>query len=175
MSVTIRPAQPAHARGIARVHVESWRTTYREALPKEFLQNLSIDEREQHWSRHLLDPRPGSFIIIAVDENEHVVGFSSGGNERSGENVYDGEIYALYLLQEYQRMGIGRKLVEASIEQMIAQGMTSMLIWVLRENPSRLFYETMGGVPVDEKTITIGGVDMVDVAYGWRELGGGRA
>lgn len=172
MVVNIRPATPADARGIARVHVESWRTTYRSALPDDFLRNLSVDEREQIWGRSLVDPRPASFIAIAEDENGMIVGFSSCGKERSDDGVYDGEIYALYLLLEHQRMGIGRMLVDASVEWMISQGMKSMLIWVLRENPSRNFYEALGGLPVGEKTITIGGVDLIDVAYGWKELKG---
>lgn len=170
MSIAIRPGTPDDARGIARVHVESWRTTYHETLPEDFLQNLSADERAERWSRSLAAPRPGRFTLVAIEESGMIVGFADCGPERGEENLYDGEIYALYLLREYQGMGIGRRLVRASVERMISQGMNSMLIWVLHDNPARKFYEALGGVPVDEKTITVGGVNLVDVGYGWKKL-----
>ena len=46
-----------------------------------------------------------------------------------------------------------------------------MIIWVLKDNlKARAFYEAMGGVPVSEKTITIGGAELIDVAYGWPDI-----
>ena len=46
-----------------------------------------------------------------------------------------------------------------------------MLLWVLQDNhPARRFYESMGGEHVDEKTITIGGTDLIEVAYGWKDI-----
>ena len=49
-------------------------------------------------------------------------------------------------------------------------GMPSMLIWVLAKNPSRAFYEALGGQRVYEKQIVIGGETLVEVAYGWRDI-----
>ncbi len=45
-----------------------------------------------------------------------------------------------------------------------------MLVWVLAENPSRRFYEVLGGKQLCEQEITIGGVTLVEVAYGWKNL-----
>lgn len=46
-----------------------------------------------------------------------------------------------------------------------------MAIWVLEDNlPSRRFYEFIGGVLTDRKMIAIGGVELPEVAYGWRSL-----
>ena len=44
--VTVREAVPADARAIARVHVDSWRTTYRDIVPDSVLSQLSYEERE---------------------------------------------------------------------------------------------------------------------------------
>ena len=46
-----------------------------------------------------------------------------------------------------------------------------MLVWVLTENPSRAFYERMGGRFVREAPVTICGAPLVEVAYGWDDLG----
>ncbi len=45
-----------------------------------------------------------------------------------------------------------------------------MLVWVLEQNPARGFYEHLGGVDLRAKPIQIGGKDLVEVAYGWRDL-----
>lgn len=46
-----------------------------------------------------------------------------------------------------------------------------MLVWVLGDNPSRAFYETLGGRFLGEKDIEIGGVRLEEVAYGWTDIG----
>jgi hypothetical protein len=47
-----------------------------------------------------------------------------------------------------------------------------MMVWVLADNPSRAFYERLGGEPLAEKLIEWAGVQLVEVALGWRELAG---
>jgi hypothetical protein len=45
------------------------------------------------------------------------------------------------------------------------------VIWVLKENvKARAFYEALGGVLIHEKQIVIGGIELVDVAYGWLDI-----
>jgi hypothetical protein len=45
-----------------------------------------------------------------------------------------------------------------------------MLVWVLADNPSRSFYEALGGELIGEQNVTIGGVDLREVAYGWPDI-----
>ena len=46
-----------------------------------------------------------------------------------------------------------------------------MLVWVLQDNrPACHFYEVLGGKKVKEKTIEIGGANLVEVAYGWKDI-----
>jgi hypothetical protein len=49
--------------------------------------------------------------------------------------------------------------------------MRSMIIWVLAGNPSRLFYEALGGREVGRQDIVIGGVVLEEIAYRWPDLG----
>jgi hypothetical protein len=46
--------------------------------------------------------------------------------------------------------------------------MTSLLVWVLADNPARKFYEALGGQYVYDKQVSIGNARLVEVAYGWR-------
>jgi hypothetical protein len=112
---------------------------------------------------------PECFLLVAEREGE-IVGFSSGGPERSGDEVYRGEIYALYVSPAYQRRGIGRRLVGASARRLLQAGTGNLLVWVLSANPSRQFYERLGGQLVREREIEIGGVSLPEVGYGWADL-----
>jgi GNAT superfamily N-acetyltransferase len=168
-SVNLRLAQLVDAAGLARVHVNTWRTAYRGILKDEMLAGLSVESSQQRWVERFEAPWPKSFTWLAEIAGE-VIGFSSGGTEREGDPAYQGEVYALYLLQEYQHRGLGRKLVEASARSLLANGMTNMLIWVLRENPSCRFYEAIGGKYVREKETDIRGQILMEVAYGWDDL-----
>ena len=44
------------------------------------------------------------------------------------------------------------------------------LIWVLSLNPSRYFYEAMGGCTVAERMSRLWGADLPQTAYGWSDL-----
>ena len=92
------------------------------------------------------------------------------GPERSGNAIYRGELYAIYLLAPYQRQGLGRRLTMAVIQRLLQCGLPSMLVWVLAANPGRAFYATLGGQQVDEKETTIGDAPLLEVAYGWPDL-----
>ena len=166
----IREAHAVDAAAIARVHVDSWRTTYAGILPSDFLASLSYVKREQFWSRALSAPGRSSFICVAEDEEGRIVGFSSGGPERGGGLTYKGELYAIYVLAQCQRRGIGSRLTSAVVRRLVEQDIDSMLLWVLADNPSRGFYETLGARRIGEKAVDVGGIEVTEVAYGWSSL-----
>ena len=163
-----RPASIEDAAAIARVHVATWRTSYRGLLPDEFLESLSEPNYEERWKRAIGE---GSDLVYVTEENQGIVGFASGGRERAGEDGFAGELYAIYLLQDAQRRGHGRELVRAVVGGLRDMGLTDMIVWVLRDNvAARRFYEGLGGVYVRAQPITIGSVTLAEVAYGWRSL-----
>jgi ribosomal protein S18 acetylase RimI-like enzyme len=171
-TIKIRPAWANDAPALARVHVDAWRTTYRGTLPAEGLAGLSYDRREHGWSEVLaLLPEQRHFIFVAQDQTGQVVGFSSAGRETSGDPVYKSELYAIYILEEHQRRGLGRRLMHAALDGLVQAGYTAMLLWVLADNVGgRRFYEMLGGRVLREKPIEIFGVTIKELAYGWDDL-----
>jgi hypothetical protein len=77
----IRSARPGDARAIAEVHVASWRHAYRGLLPDDYLDRLSVEERERTRREHLEDPSSGWGTLV-VDDGGRVVGFSTYGPSR---------------------------------------------------------------------------------------------
>src|SRR6266852_2478242 len=104
----IREASPTDATAIARVHVDSWRTTYAGIVPADYLANLSYARREQFRCDISSTPPPSGCVYVAAEDPGEVVGFASGGSERSGNTLYQGALYAIYLLAPYQPQGLGR-------------------------------------------------------------------
>lgn len=165
----IREAQIGDAPAIARVHVDSWRSTYSGIVPADYLAQLSYSQREQYWRRWISAGHKKQFLYVAQDEG-NTVGFALGGPERSGDSIYDGELYIIYVLEAHQRQGIGRLLVSHVARRLLQEGMESMLVWVLADNPFRRFYERLGGQPVAEQSVSIGRAELKEVAYGWRGI-----
>ncbi len=165
----IRPAIHTDAPAIARVHVDTWRAAYRGMIPDDYLDSLSYDRRTDFWAQEISAPFSPFFVIVAQEsETGPVVGFVNGGPLRSGHPGYEGELCALYVLPEAQGKGIGRKLVQACAQTFKDRGITSMLLWVIKDNaPSRAFYEALGGQLLNEQQFELGGATLTEVGYGW--------
>lgn len=167
----IRIARPDDATQIARVHIDTWRTAYRAILPASFLDALSYEVRAELWREWWLRADPQQWLLVAEDEAGCVIGFARGGLERDETPGFDGEVYALYLLAEHHRRGIGRQLMAACARLLEGQGFGAALVWVLEENrPARAFYEALDGRLIGSKPIVIGGTTLTEVSYGWQRL-----
>ncbi|MCS6801800.1 MAG: GNAT family N-acetyltransferase [Chloroflexota bacterium] len=166
----VRLAVPGDAAGIARVHVDGWKTTYRGIVPDAYLDRLSY-RRSYEARRTMLDlPPAGHCTLVATDPIGWVVGFADLGPARDALG-FDGELYALYVMKAYQRLGLGAWLLETAARAHLAAGRRSMLLWVLAANhPARRFYEAFGGEALATKLIAIGGAPLEEIAYGWRDL-----
>lgn len=165
----IRPAVLEDAAAIGRIHVESWRSTYRGLMPDAVLSGLSVEKRTAFWQQ-IIERAEQQFIFVAENGQDNIVGFANGGAEREKDKLYTAELYALYLPKEWQGRGYGRNLLRATVERFVEQGHHAMLLWVLSTNPARGFYETMGGQYLKTKPTEIGGETLEEVAYGWVDL-----
>ncbi|SRR5579884_345785 len=166
----IRPARIEDAAGIARVQIDSWRSTYKGIVPDDYLASMSYEEHTQRWRTGLSNPTRIACDFVAADETGQIIGFISGGPAREHDAVYRGELYAIYLLQQRQGQGIGRRLTRALVEKLLQAGIETMLVWVLAENPARKFYEALGGQFIRTKQVMIGGATLEEVAYGWTDI-----
>ncbi|MCY7781965.1 MULTISPECIES: GNAT family N-acetyltransferase [unclassified Bacillus (in: firmicutes)] len=163
--VTVREAKIEDIKDIAKVHVDSWRTTYRGIVPAEYLESLNYKEFEDKWKSRSLKG-----VFVAQDEIGSIFGFASFGPIRSEQGGYDGELYAIYLLEEHQRQGAGRALLAKGAEFLIHHGFSSMFVWVIEENPSITFYQAYTPERVAEDSFEIAGERLKEVGLGWPNL-----
>jgi GNAT superfamily N-acetyltransferase len=167
MEPTIRKAKVEDAGAIAHVQVESWKTTYAGIVSDVFLATLNKEERTQSWKAQIL---ADNISIFLVEDETGIFGFVAGGEVREKLEEYDAELYAIYLLRERQRQGVGKTLSLTLASALQTQGYTSMLVWVLEQNPSVSFYQRLGAAQIARKIINIGGADLQELAFGWPYL-----
>ena len=170
MTVCIRRAIISDAHGIAKVHIDTWRTTYHGIYPDKFLSNLSYDRARRIWETTHLIPNSQNAVYVAEDEPENIVGFAIYGPDRDNDPIYKGKVIGLYVLQKMQRRGIGKQLILAAVQDLKRRGFCSMLVWVLADNPSKRFYEQLGGEHVQTRDIILGGKPFKEFGYGWENL-----
>ena len=167
MKFTVRQARIEDADSIARVHVESWKTTYAGIVPDAYLSSLTAEPRATMWREWL---NAGNALVFVAEDETGVFGFANGGRSRDAIEGYDAELYAIYLLQQKQKQGVGRSLVRKLTQALRSKGFRSLIVWVLAKNPSVNFYLSLGGSLVAEKQIEIGGVQLTEIAFGWTSL-----
>ncbi|WP_117149174.1 GNAT family N-acetyltransferase [Paraliobacillus zengyii] len=165
--MNIRRALPEDSRAVEKVQVDSWKTTYKNIVPDEYLNKMTYESREQKW----IDIISDQTVFVAETDDGEIIGFSNGGKERTGKYPnYNGELYAIYILEAHQRMGLGKLLMEPIIENLKQNDIFSMIVLVLEENNSRLFYESLGAEKIDIVEIEVLGEKLNEIVYGWQDI-----
>lgn len=175
--ISVRRARAADAIAIAAVHVAVWRSTYAGILPDDYLARLSVPRQAAHYDAAI---RAGGCVYVASasgadmppGSGARVIGFATAGRARmsafvNGRPLAEGEIETLYVLDDWRDRGIGRRLMRAAAGQLAASGCRSVFLWVLRDNPSRWFYQRLGGKTVAEAPIVVGGEMVMQTAFVW--------
>lgn len=154
--VIIRKSNIEDAKGIVEVTTYTWLTTYKGLLPDFVLDKRlkSIDKRIPKIEKEI---REKDDIFVAVTNSNKVVGIVSCGKSRNKDYQDSGEIYAIYVIKEYQGLGLGKKLFMTAIKKLIQSGYNSMILNVLKGNNTIRFYEKYGGVKILEKSESLFG------------------
>jgi ribosomal protein S18 acetylase RimI-like enzyme len=171
----LRTAALEDASELARIHVASWRESYRGIVPDSMLDDLSVGRRAEAWRGILRDPTTASdTVVFLVEEDRKAVAFAACGIQRTEQlkaNGYDGEISAIYVLKRSQHTGIGRRLMAAAAANLASRGYRGVALWVLAENlTARRFYEACGGRVVATQEDVRQTTTLSEVAYGWTAL-----
>jgi ribosomal protein S18 acetylase RimI-like enzyme len=172
----LRSAGLNDAGAIARVHVATWRAAYAGLVPDAYLVGMTEVGQMRFWRRLLGRSQAEETILVAEVESAanaggpQVVGFGSCGPSRPYGLPYRGEVFTLYVTDDWQGRGIGRALVQALFTDLVARGNRDALIWVLSANPSRFFYEAVGGSPVAERKEAFAGTMLDETGYAWLDL-----
>ena len=160
-SLTIRDALSADIPALARLHVATWNATHRGGRSG----GPSYELRESQW-RDAFAQADGSWFCLVIERADGaLVGFAKGSRYASADLPgYNGELSKIYLLEEYQRLGLGRRLVGHVVRRFLSQGIESMVLFGDARNPSCACWAALDGEPLAHPDGTFSGT------YGWRDL-----
>ena len=143
MDFVIRKKKREDCLGVAKVVTTSWNETYRGIVADDFLDNLYHNEAERVTNSINNFSEDNHEYVLEV--NNKIVGFISVGSADSEQFPDCGEIFAIYIINEYKGHGYGRKLIEKGIEELKKMGYDKMVIGCLAGNNTNNFYEHIGG------------------------------
>lgn len=164
LSIEIRPAGPADSDAIADVHVNAWRGAYSGIIPHTALITMLNRRGPQWWARAIR--RAASILVVEI--GGEIVGYATFGRNRAHELDQQGEIYELYILPEYQGIGLGSRLFAAARDALDRHGLDGLVVWALDENDiAQSFYRGHGGQDYAEGVEIFDSKAVKKVAYIW--------
>ncbi|MGE7949319.1 N-acetyltransferase family protein [Lysinibacillus sp. NPDC093688] len=164
----IRKANIQDAQGIGKVHVDSWRTTYKGILPDDFLNNLSYKQRTELWKKNISDAT--NYVLVAETEQGKIIGFATSGTRKTNSVPNSTDLTSIYLLEEYHGKGIGKQLLKEIFTYFKQKGYEKVFVEVLAENKTRYFYEYYGAQYVNNIEIKIGEKIVEELIYVWNDI-----
>ena len=149
------------------MHLNSWLSTYKNIIPQSYLSSLTLEKRIKTWETNfnLLDQN--YFILVVEDKLGEIIGFADGGRNREIDNGYEGELYAIYLLEEYKGKGIGKRLFHEAVNKLKSKRLNTFMVWVLEANPAIGFYSKLGGKEFTRRDTRIANEFLTEVGIGW--------
>ena len=157
----IRKAKSSDAKEIIEVNVKTWLTTYSGIMPEQALKN-KVDNMEESIKKCEKTVEDDDNVLVAIKDGK-IVGVVSYGKSRfTNDNENAGEIYSLYVLKEYQRQGIGKKLFFVAKNILNRQGYKNIIVTCIVENPANEFYKKIGGKKKETIKSNIYGIQMYE-------------
>ena len=153
---SVRKANADDAYWIAYVNAQTRYSTYKWLIPEKILETRtnSIQERTEKTREFIVNGK--NYLVIENNETHEIVWMSIYWPSRNENYPNSGEIYAIYILKEYQKIWLGKKLFIAWINELIKLWYNDMIINVLKWNNAIDFYKKYGGQIVWEKSDQVG-------------------
>lgn len=156
----IREATDDDVPTIRSVAREAWRAAYSDAVPESVIDDaVSEWYAEETMTRIIGDDE--QVCLVAVDDDEAVVGFSHGATDHE-----IGDVLRLYVHPDRWHEGIGTSLLETVEERLSEMGAKTMQAMVLADNEmGNAFYEERGFEKTGEAETQLDGTTRTENVY----------
>ena len=158
--LVLREATIADVRPLAELHVR----TFNETHVGPFGSGPSYSTREWQWREKLSETDATHFVLVLETAAKQLVGFI-WCHPTTDDLKWGARLNKIYLLREYQRSGLGKRMVAAAVDRLLEHGLTSMALFTEADNePACNFYDQLGGERQLNERGDFGGM------YGWTDL-----
>lgn len=140
-SFIIREAIATDIPALATLHVKTWAQTYWLTLRPP-----TYRIREWQWLEQFKKADGSWFCFVIENKKRKLIGFAKGKTYSHRDlPEFSGELNKIYILREYQRLGLGQRLIGYVARKFLSMGIHNMVLFGVAENPSCKFHEAMGG------------------------------
>ena len=147
---------------MAHIKIDGWRTAYDKIVASKYLNSLDYDTQTQRYLSSFDDYK--DLVFVAV-RGEEVLGYSCF-MPYDKDKKYDSELVSLYIKKCESGRGIGSSLLIATAKELYSLGKENMIVWCFSDNTNAIhFYEGLGGIKVEEKTVLIGGENYLEYGF----------
>ena len=145
--IVIRKATIEDAYGIEYVGANSWYETHTDLMPQAYLEErIKTVEDKIPRAEQLLGNVDTYYVAT---HNNKVIGILYFDKSQSDKFPNHGYLNSIYVLKEYQGIGLGKKLFIKCLEELINMGYNDMYLECLVGSPTQSFYEKYDGYIVD--------------------------
>lgn len=145
-----RIARLGDAPAIGVVQAAVWRSSYREVLPPEVVEQFEASSFARVWRDSLKNPPSPRHVLLVACAGEQVVGFAAVGPsiDKDAEQS-SGEVLALGVHPDARRIGHGSRLLNAAVDTLRGKGFVSMSVWLLAGDQDTRAFMTAAGLSPD--------------------------
>ena len=158
MAAAIRPAADGEAESLAEVARTTFTETFGHLYDPADLSRFLTGARAPSIYESLLDD--DTSLVLVSEEGGRIVGYAvSGPCKLPVADLEDaaGEVKELYVLESHQGLGIGTRLLEASLDWLVEQGRSPLYVGVWSENHgAQRLYGRYGFQKVGEYDFPVG-------------------
>jgi len=142
MEINIRKAIPEDAYDFTGCVISSWQSAYKEIVPKDYLENMLV-EKEKRVEKYKNEIKnTGDRGYYCVMYAERMIGIIIINIQHNEDKSSIGEIWAIYLIEEFCGKNYGKILLNFAINELKSMGQKKIILWVFEENHrARHFYE----------------------------------
>lgn len=159
MGITIRKALLEDTCDLADCVISCWLSAYKEIVPDEYLNNMPAERsnRIERWKNNITNP--GDCVHYCVMCAEKMIGFLTIHKK-------DGDIWAIYLIEEFCGKGYGKEVLDFAIDELRHIGHKKIFLWIFeKNNRAGRFYEKHGFYFNGEKREKTYGKPIVQLRY----------
>ena len=140
MEITYSNATLDDAYGICYVSAHSWKETYTGLLPDDYLNNrINNISNKVEGTKKFLKEFKGTYIVAKDDSK--VVGILAFGPAQEEQYKDYGHIEAIYVLKDYQGLGIGKELFKRAVTGLKEMGYSKLQLECMTGNDTINFYK----------------------------------
>jgi N-acetylglutamate synthase-like GNAT family acetyltransferase len=139
--VELRDVSDADVDEVARIYTDSWNTGFGDLIGYR----TNTPERLARWRRDLHD---STVKWTVADIDGVVAGYSVVGPSRDPLDPAVGELQTIAVNPSYWRRGVGRTLMQHSLDELLMQYDSAILWTVTGYERGAAFYRAMGWTPL---------------------------